>query len=120
MTLNSKLKTQNLKLVKGQVMLITVLVLSAITLAASAVGSVLTASALKQARAIPYSAMALYAADAGVEYELYQQKVLGAGGSSYPKPTFINGASFTSQQVSGFIRSVGKFQNIYRAFEVSL
>jgi hypothetical protein len=101
----------------GQVMLITVMSLSAITLAAMTISSLLTLIQLRQAQGISNSTKAVYAADAGIEYELY--KVFKD--PTFPTPNMTNDSSFTTSidGVTKSIRSVGHAGSAVRAFRVS-
>lgn len=102
---------------RGQVLLLVTLVLSATIVTAGIVGGFLTSSQLRQARGSTDSAKAIYAADSGVEYELYNQFV--ASGNPYSKPVMGNGAEFTTTVSSGRIKSRGRSGTVYRAFEVT-
>ena len=56
----------------GQVMLLTVLVVSGTILGATTIAGMLTLNQLRQANNISLSTQALFAADAGIEWELFK------------------------------------------------
>ena len=96
----------------GQVMLITVLVLSSITLASAVISSVLTTNQIRQSRGISNSAKAIYAADSGVEYELFRSFINPAYTFTFPADVdgfhpLTNEASFKTTVTGGSIRSLG-------------
>ena len=103
----------------GQVLLLTVIVLSAAMVTASIVGGNLIASQLRESKGVSDSARALYAADAGLEYELYRTFI--AGGETYPAigQPLSNGADFQTSVTAGRIKSLGHADKKYRAFEVT-
>lgn len=76
----------------GQIMLAAVLVIGAIMIGTMTIGGILTTYQLRQARNVFNSAKAIYAADAALEWGLYQVW----GGSASTSPSFSNGASSTT------------------------
>jgi len=102
---------------KGQALLVTMLILMASFL----IGMVLGGLVLYELKSMIFtgeSVKALYAAESGLEYELYRQNK----GETIAEPIMINGTSFTlsSHTEGGYtvITSVGKSINTYRALEV--
>ena len=111
----SKIKNQKSKL-SGQVMLLTVLVLGGSMLAASTVAGYLTLLKIRTSSDITNSGKAIFAADTGVELELYR----AFKDPDYPKPSFSNGATFDSTNIDEIIKSVGESGNIFRAFQIGV
>ena len=76
---------------RGQIMLITVMVLSSVILGASAIAGLLTLYQIRQSVDVVNSTKAIYAADAGLEWELYRffKDV------NVAQPVFANGADVT-------------------------
>ena len=64
--------TATLKSQRGQVMLLTTLILSGTILAASTLAGLLMVYQIRQSSDATQSAKAIYAADAGIEYELFK------------------------------------------------
>lgn len=115
----------------------TVLLLGGVMIGATAISGIVLIYSVRQATQVKYSTQAIYAADAGLEWELYRyyQDALGQA-----PPTFINGAaletcSFNDVDGSGVntgkctnaadpelsMRSVGKAggaREVRRAFEL--
>jgi len=112
---NLKLKTKNLKL-KGQVMLLTVLILGGSILGASTIAGYLMLLKIRGASDITNSTKAIFAADTGIEWELYKQ----FKDSGYPKPSLSNNTNFTSSNDTQRIKSIGQSSSIFRAFELEL
>ena len=116
---------------RGQVMLITVLALSGTLLGATAIAGLLMLYQIRQASDIVNSTKAIFAADAGIETQLFQIFKGEPPGEcrdippadSPPEPLF-NGATFrTTCKLDGsdlVIQSVGTSGNVSRAFEVVL
>jgi len=101
----------------GQVMLLTVLVIGGLLLGASSIAGLLMVYQLRQASDITNSTKAIFAADSGLEWELYRM----FKDSGYPKPAMTNNANFnTTVYGTSTIKSVGNSQNSSRAFELSL
>lgn len=112
-------------------MLLSVLTLGAIMLGATAIASLLIIYQIKMSSNSADSAKAIFAADAGVDWGLYQ---FIHPTSTVAQPVFSNGASFTVScydsslnQLSGcgsasttIIRSFGRAGGLYRVFELRL
>jgi hypothetical protein len=102
---------------KGQVMLLTVLVIGGLLLGASSIAGLLMVYQLRQASDIANSTKAIFAADTGLEWELYRM----FKDSGYPKPPMTNNAEYnTIVYGTSTIISVSKSQNASRAFELTL
>lgn len=107
---------------KGQVMLITVLTLSGIILGATTIGGLLMAYQIRQSSNITNSTKAIMAADAGIEYQLYNH----FKETPYTELNFDNGVSAVSTFSQGTqadcpfnsIVSYGDSNGVYRAFEM--
>lgn len=84
-----KLKIKN---TEGQVILLTVLVLSGSILGASAIAGYLMLLSIRGATDLGSSAKAISAADAGIEWELFRS----FKDSNQPSPVFLNNATFTA------------------------
>ena len=97
-------------------MLLTVLLLGGIILTVSTITGYLMILKIRTSSDITNSAKAIFAADAGIEWELYKQ----FKNSNYPKPSFSNNADFTIFNSGGKIKSIGKAGDSYRAFEVEM
>lgn len=109
-----KAKNPKLKANSGQVMLLTVLILGGTILSASTIAGYLMTLKIRASSDIANSAKAIFAADAGVEWELYKQ----FKNSEYPKPLFSNNADFTSSNDGQNVKSTGQASNSFRAFEI--
>jgi hypothetical protein len=108
---------------KGQVMLLTVIYLSAAVLGAAALAGLLVLYQLRQTVDIGSSNQAIFAADAGVEcalFKRYREATQNCGETTAINLT--NGAAYqTSVSADGsVIRSVGRAGRATRAFEVNL
>jgi len=101
--------------ISGQAMLLTVLVLGASMLAASTVAGYLTLLKIRTSSDIANSGKAIFAADTGIEWELYKQ----FKNPDYPKPSLSNSADFISSNDTQKIKSIGESNNVFRAFEIS-
>lgn len=101
---------------KGQVMLLTVLMLGGAILGASTIAGYLMVLKIRASSDITNSTKAIYAADSGIEQELYKVK-----NPSYVINTSLmtNNSSFTSFNSGGKITSIGKSSGAYRAFEMT-
>lgn len=99
-------------------MLLTVLVLGASILAASTIAGYLTLLKIRTASDVMNSAKAIFAADTGIEWQLYR---MFSGDSSYPQPQMTNGATFnaTPPDENGIIKSIGESNDIFRAFLIT-
>lgn len=95
-------------------MLLTVLILSGAILGASTIAGYLMLLKIRGASDITDSTKAIFAADAGIEWELYKQ----FKNPDYPKPLLSNNADFTSSNDGQNIKSIGQAVNSFRAFEI--
>jgi hypothetical protein len=117
------------RLVSGQVLLITVLTLGGTLLGATTIAGLLLVYQIRQATDISNSARAVYAADTGIEWGLYQFFNPSLA-PSHAAPQLSNQASFTTTCVGGSgcsdgdntkaIRAVGSAAGVTRAFEFDL
>ena len=128
---------------KGQVMLITVLVLSGTILGATAIAGLLMLYQIRQSTDIVNSTKAIYAADSGIEWQLYKffkapdpdaQKCKTCAESDFacPPPEFQNDFSLktTFETICSVqtvnekpvvnVKSTGLSGNSARAFEIIL
>lgn len=125
-----KIFTKNKNARRGQVMLITSLVLASTLLASTTIAGMLMLYQLRQGSDVANSAKAIYAADAGLEWRLYRfLKVDGRNccveGEQCAVPVFSNGATVQTScsatpEASGqsvTIRSTGISSKNARAFE---
>ena len=91
---------------KGQVMILTVLIVSGTILGATTIAGILMLNQIRQATNVEHSLQAIFAADAGLEWELYNNFVE----KSYDKPE-MNKANFVTEVIgrdnSIEFRSVG-------------
>jgi len=114
---------------KGQVMIIVSLALGGVMLTSIVIGGILISNQIRQAGNIASSAKALYAADAALEWGMYQfyKKDTTAG-----EPIFTNNTTFTTLCHSGAssvpctaggnitdIVGKGTFGKVSRAFQIS-
>lgn len=107
---------------RGQVVLLTTLVLSGVILASITVAGLLMLYQIRQAGNALQSTSAIFAADAGVEYELFR---FLKNKCDYPAPDFKNGASLDSEivfEASGdlVINSDGRSGKTFRSFRLNL
>ncbi|MDO8602027.1 MAG: hypothetical protein Q7R62_02800 [bacterium] len=77
--------TYNLQPRRGQIMILTTLILSGTILAAVTIAGLLMLYQIRQAGNAMQSGRAIFVADAGLEYELYK---FYSADCAYPKPTF--------------------------------
>lgn len=103
---------KNINKIKGQVALLAVLILGGSILGASAIAGYLVTLKIRQNTDIINSTKAIFAADAGIEWELYKQFK-----GPMDKPVFTNGASIQTANDGVTIKSLGKAGNSFRAFE---
>ena len=102
---------------KGQVMLSTVLVIGGLLLGASSIAGLLMVYQLRQTSNAINSTKAIFAADTGIEWELYVM----LKDPNYPKPAMTNQSDFsTTVYGTSTVRSVGTSGNSSRAFEAGL
>ena len=132
--LNPKPSTLNPN--SGQVMLLTVLVLSGTILGATTIAGLLTLYQIRQATDFANSAKAIYAADTGIEWRLYKFMKEDArickdcpDGGACPQPEMSNisrpaaaiktncGAAIQGVSTTTVIKSTGMSGNVSRAFE---
>lgn len=114
----------------GQVMLLSVLALGGTILGATTLASLLMTYQLHGTSDVANSAKAIFAADTGVDWGLYQA---AKPTSTDPAPSLLNDSAFTltcydlssntidcRNASTVTIRSVGQSGSSYRAFELSL
>ncbi len=104
---------------KGQVMLLTVILLSGAILGATSLTGLLVLYQIRQATDVTSSTQAIFAADSGLECALYQHfKDLTQDCSDV---LLGNGARFQTGTLSGgnIVRSVGQVGRSARAFELN-
>ncbi len=100
-------------------MLLTVVLLSGVILGVSAISGVLTLNQIRQATNSTDSMKAIFAADTGVEWELYRR----FKDNDLPKPVLTNGADFETASSTNSIKSTGyanSRKTVARAFQVDL
>ncbi len=115
---------------EGQVMILSIITLGAIMLGATAVSGFLVIYQLRMSSDAASSAKAIFAADAGIEWGIYQ---FSKPSSTVAAPVLSNRTSFvlacynsSSIQVScanssvSTIRSSGRSGTVHRAFELGL
>lgn len=103
----------------GIALLLTMVILSVVVLIAAFIVNVVVVQ-IRLARDIDYSQLAIYAADSGIEWQLYQiRKEV-----SVPQPAMSNGATIdvvvTGTAPDFTIKSLGSYQSVKRQFEVNL
>ena len=102
----------------GITLLLTVVILSAVTLIAVLIANIVIVQ-LKLAKDIGDSQAAIYAADSGVEWQLYQIRK----GVSVASPVMSNGATVettvTGTSLNFTIKSLGSYQSVKRQFEIT-
>jgi hypothetical protein len=112
----------------GQIMLLTTLVMSGTILAATTVAGLLMVYQIRQSGNAEQSTKAIYAADAGLEFQLYR---VFTKDCQHETPVLTNGASISSRTVlqdgatadapqDVIINSSGQASKTYRSFIVSL
>lgn len=113
----------NLK--KGQVLLLTTITLGGMLLGATTIAGLLVVYQIRQAGDLANSGRAIFAADTGIEWGLYQF----FKGTGRAAPVMQNGASFTTSCFPvadctdigmKTIRSAGNYSNAARALELDL
>ncbi len=100
-------------------MLLTVVLLSGIILGTTAISGTLMLNQLRQATNATDSQEAIFAADTGIEWELYKR----FKDKNYPQPLMGNGAIFETASSTTFIKSIGysdSRRRVARSFRVSL
>jgi hypothetical protein len=98
---------------RGQVLLITVLVMMSTFALAIAIGGMVLYE-LRSMVGSGESVKALYAADTGIEYQLY---MLNKG--NIDQPVMTNGTKYENTSGTGYVRSSGTSGRVNRAIEVS-
>lgn len=103
---------------KGIALLLTMIILSAAMLIAMLIATIVVVQ-LKLSSDVGQSVIAVYAADSGMEWQLYQIR----NGVSVPAPTMSNGATIsttvTGSSPNFTIKSLGSFGAVKRQFEVN-
>jgi len=104
---------------KGASLLLTLLIMSALIAIASGVAKI-SLKEIKLIRDVPKSLIAYYAAEAGAEWAVYEHRQNGSV-SNIPicSVNLDNNSSYGIEVDTGVIRSVGCYDNIRRAIEVS-
>lgn len=102
----------------GVALLLTVIILSVVILIAVLIANIVIVQ-LKLAKDIGDSQAAIYAADSGVEWQLYQIRK----SASVASPVMSNGATVetivTGAAPNFTIKSLGSYQSVKRQFEVN-
>ncbi len=102
----------------GIALLLTMIILSASMLIAMLIATIVVVQ-FKLSTDVNNSTIAIYAADSGVEWQLYQIR----NGSSVPAPTMSNGASISTTIIGAYpnftIKSLGTYKEVRRQFEVN-
>lgn len=102
----------------GIALLLTVLILSIVTFIAVLIADIVIVQ-LKLAKDIGDSQAAIYAADSGVEWQLYQIRK----GVSVVSPAMSNGATVETTVIGSYpsftIKSLGSYNLVKRQFEVN-
>ena len=103
---------------KGVALLLTTIIISIVLLIATLIANIVITQ-LKLAGDINDSTTTIYAADSGVEWQLYQIR----NGASVPAPAMSNGATIsttvTGNSPNFTIKSLGAYKEVWRQFEVS-
>lgn len=102
----------------GIALLLTVVILSIVMLIAVLITNIVTTQ-LKLSSDINDSVAAIYTADSGVEWQLYQIRK----GASVAGPTMSNGATLTvtvtGSSPNFTIKSLGSYRTVKRQFEIN-
>lgn len=109
----------------GQVMLLTVVLLSGAVLASTSLAGLLILYQLRQATDAKSSMRAIFAADSGIEWAFYNETRPPAEQKTYPQTpiNFTNGAKVTitkSATEALPIKSIGQSGRSARAFQANL
>lgn len=110
---------KSLILIKGQVMLLTVVLLSGTVLGTTAIAGLLMTYELRQATLATDSAKAIFAADTGLEWQLYR----AFKDPTYARPRLTNGAEFATRTSSTTIIAIGYADakhTVARSFEAAI
>ena len=103
---------------KGIALLLTIIILSATMLTATLIVTIVVIQ-FKLSSDINNSTIAIYAADSGVEWQLYQIR----NGASVPTPVMSNGATIsttvTGSSPNFTIKSLGAYKEVKRQLEVN-
>ena len=103
---------------KGIALLLTIIILSIVMLIAVLITTIVTMQ-LKLSSDINDSTKAIYAADSGIEWQLYQIRT----GAPAAMPTMSNGATLTVTVTGSYpnftIKSLGSYGTVKRQFEVN-
>ena len=103
---------------KGIALILTVIISSIVLLIAGLIAGIVMTQ-LKLASDIGDSTIAIYAADSGIEWQLYQIRY----GASVSTPVMSNGASISTTVTGNYpnftIKSLGSYGLVKRQFEVS-
>lgn len=84
---------------------------------ASAIAGLMMVYQIRQSSDVVNSTKAVFAADSGVEWELYRM----FKDSDYPKPIMTNQTDFsTTVSGSNIVKSVGSSNRSSRAFEITI
>ncbi|MEK9170916.1 MAG: pilus assembly PilX N-terminal domain-containing protein [Patescibacteria group bacterium] len=103
---------------KGNALLLTMIILSAAMLIAMLIATVVVVQ-FKLSSDVNYSMIAVYAADSGVEWQLYQIRY----GDTVPAPVMSNGASISTTVIGDYpsftLKSLGAYKEVVRQFEIN-
>jgi uncharacterized protein (UPF0333 family) len=103
---------------KGQVMLLSALLIGGSILSATSIAGYLMLLQIRQSANIANSAKAITAASSGVDWALYQNKTKTPFGET--TIDFSNGSQARVKKIGSVITSTGKFGDSYRAFSVDV
>lgn len=99
--------------------LILTMIISSIILLVTGLIANITLTQLKLSNDISDSAIAIFAADSGIEWQLYQIRREQA----VPQPTMLNGATVTTVVTGAApnftVKSLGSYKETNRQFEIS-
>lgn len=108
----------NINKQSGIALLLTLIILSVVTLVSVFIANTVAVQ-LRLASDISDSNIAIYAADSGIEWQLYQIRK----GASVAPPVMSNGATFITTVIgiapNFTIKSLGSFHNMKRQFEIN-
>lgn len=100
---------------RGQIMLLTVLVLGASMFLAATVAGYLLLLRIRQSTDVVNSTKAIYAAEAGIEWDLYAR----FKDPDRRAPEFVNGASVVVSSTPEGAKAIGASNKIFRALRLS-
>ncbi len=107
----------------GQVMLLTVMLLTGVILSTASLAALLILYQIRQTTDVIASTQAIFAADAGLECALYKnlkEGSQGCGEKDKEEPVKLtNGAEFITVTAGNTIKSAGKSRRSARAFEAA-